>query len=120
MNCHHFNKTPFLNFLYGDYRPTPPPALPVYPAGVLLPTPAHPERLHITGGREDHATHRHTRPKAGHAAPVCTRYQTAHDGQIVPAAGCWSAGSASDRARPNEQKRNELFRLFFYPKALTK
>lgn len=37
--------------------PTPPPALPVYPAGALLPTPAHPERLHTTGGRADHARH---------------------------------------------------------------
>lgn len=36
--------------------------------------------------RADHAKH-DTRPGAGHAAPVCTRYQTGHAGQIVPAAG---------------------------------
>nr|DAL93075.1 MAG TPA: hypothetical protein [Caudoviricetes sp.] len=29
---------------------------------------------------------RHTRPDAGHAAPVCTRYQTGRAVQIVPAA----------------------------------
>ena len=92
----------------------PTPALPVYPAGAPLPTPAHPERLHSTDSSAEQS------PDAGHAAPVCTRYQTAHGGQIVPAAGCWSAGSVSDRARPNGQKRNELFRLFFYPKTLTK
>ena len=40
--------------------------------------------------------HRHTRPDAGHAAPVCTRYQTDRDGQIVTAAGCWRAWSASE------------------------
>lgn len=63
---------------------------------------------------------RHTRPDDGHTAPVCTRYQTGHAGQIVPAAVCWSAGSVSDRARPNGQKRNELFRLFFLFKSLDK
>lgn len=38
---------------------------------------------------------RHTRPDAGHAAPVCTRYQTSRAGQIVPAAGRWRAGNPS-------------------------
>ena len=33
-----------------------------------------------------------TRPDAGHAAPVCTRYQTGHAGQIVPAAGAGGRG----------------------------
>lgn len=43
-----------------------------------LPTPAHPERLSSTGSsagrarcKANNATHRHTRPDAGHAAPVC-------------------------------------------------
>ena len=36
--------------------------------------------------RADHARH-DTRPGAGHAAPVCTRYQTGHAGQIIPEAG---------------------------------
>lgn len=44
--------------------------------------PAH----HRQQGRH---TRHDTRPDAGHAAPVCTRYQTAHAGQIVTAAGCW-------------------------------
>lgn len=34
--------------------------------------------------------------------------------------GCWSAVSVSDRALPNGQKRNELFRLFFLFKSLDK
>lgn len=53
--------------------------------------PAHPDRLHSTGSRADHATHRHTRPDAGHAAPVCTRYQTDHAGTIGQCAGHWTA-----------------------------
>lgn len=35
------------------------------------------------------STRAYRRPNAGHAAPVCTRYQTGHAGQIVTAAGCW-------------------------------
>nr|DAE34449.1 MAG TPA: hypothetical protein [Caudoviricetes sp.] len=33
-------------------------------------------------GRPRHAP-THTRPDAGHAAPLCTRYQTGRAGQIV-------------------------------------
>ena len=61
----------------------------VYPAGVLLHpsapgTPAH----HRQQGRPCQMQGkprkaRHTRPDAGHAAPACTLYQTAHAGQIV-------------------------------------
>ena len=66
-------------------------AVAVYPAGVPRP-PAHPDRLHTTGNRASRArckadrpqqaAHRHTRPDTGHAAPVCTRYQTGNAGQI--------------------------------------
>lgn len=63
---------------------------------------------------------RHTRPKAGHAAPVCTRYQTGRAGQIVPAAGRWMAWSASDRARPNGQNYCKQKYLFFMRKPLDK
>ena len=69
----------------------------IYPASAPLPTPAHPERLHTTGSKAGRArckadrpqqdAHRYTRQNAGRAAPVCTRYQTGHAGQIVPAAG---------------------------------
>lgn len=37
----------------------------------------------IPGQTMQDRTHRYTRPDAGHAAPVRTRYQTAHAGQIV-------------------------------------
>ena len=66
------------------------------------------------------AAHRHTRPDAGHAAPVCIRYQTGRAGQIGTAAGLDCLRSVSDRARQNGQKINELFRLLFCLKALTK
>ena len=57
-----------------------------------LPTPAHPDGLHIAGSRTGRAITsagnqgrprkaRHTRPDAGHAAPVCTRYQTVRAGR---------------------------------------
>ena len=38
---------------------------------------------------------RHTRPDAGHAAPVCTRCQTGHAGTIGQGAGCWMPGNSS-------------------------
>ena len=65
----------------------------LYTPPVETQAPAHPDRLHSTGSRAgrakckaDHATHWHTRPDAGHAAPVCTRYQTGHAGTIGAAA----------------------------------
>lgn len=88
-------------FYFGRRRrdsPAPPPAFPICPSGAPLPTPAHPDGLHSTGSRAnharckaDHATHRHTRPDAGHAAPVCTRYQTGRAGTIGQCAGRWTA-----------------------------
>lgn len=51
-------------------------------------TPGRPYQMQ--GQTMQDTAHRHTRPDAGHAAPVCTRYQTAHTGQIVTAAGCLS------------------------------
>lgn len=70
-----------MNFFYARHSPTPPLALPVYPPGQPLPDPAHPDGLHITGGRADHARH---------GAPVCIRYQTGHAGQIRTVVQCWS------------------------------
>ena len=66
----------------------------VYPAGGNPSTPAHPERLHGTGSIAGRARTRavRTRLDAGHAAPVCTRYQTGRIGQIVQAAGAGARG----------------------------
>lgn len=81
----------------------PTPGAPCIPRRWRPQPPAHPDRLHSTGSRAgrarckaDHATHRHTRPNAGHAAPVRTRYQTGRAGQIVPAAERWRAWSVSE------------------------
>ena len=70
----------------------------LYTPPVETPTPAHPDGLHTTGNsagrarcKAGHATHRHTRPDAGHAAPVCTRYQTGRAGTIGQGAGHWTA-----------------------------
>ena len=95
-------KNAFFEFFLREVSTTPPPARPIYPRGGD-PSPAHPDRLNSTGSRAgrarckaDHATHRHTRPNAGHAAPVCSRYQTSRAGQIVPSAERWRAWSVSE------------------------
>lgn len=73
------------------YSPTPPPAPPVYPAGGD-PSP-------IAPGRPTHHRQqgRHTRPDAGHAAPVCTQYQTGRAGTIRAAARRWTACNVSGK-----------------------
>lgn len=53
---------------------------------------AHHKRHQNQGGQVPGQT---ARPKAGHAAPGCTRYQTGRAGQIVPAAERWRARSCS-------------------------
>ena len=96
------SKNAFFEFFLREVLTTPPPARPIYPAG----DPPAPQRTRNDCTRQaaaqsvpkckaDHATHRHTRPDAGHAAPVCTRYQTGRAGQIVQAAGRWRAGNSS-------------------------
>lgn len=40
---------------------------------------------------------RHAHPDTEHVTPVCTRYQAGHAGQIVPAAGRWTACNASGK-----------------------
>ena len=91
-------------FLEKFYRghDLPHPRRSLYTPPVETPAPAHSDGLHITGSsvgrarcKADHATHRHTRPDAGHAAPVCTRYQTDHAGAIGQCAGRWRAGNSS-------------------------
>ena len=60
--------------------------------------------------------HRHTRPNAGRAAPVYTRYQTGRAGQIVPAAGRWKAWSVSEteqiRTRTSRLTQSHIFVMF--------
>lgn len=82
-------KTPFSlkNFIAGMTCPTP--GAPCIPRRWRPQLPAHPDRLHSTGSREGRARckgrpckARHARSDAGHAAPVCTQYQTGHAGQI--------------------------------------
>ena len=65
----------------------------VYPAGGDPSTTAHPDGLHITGSIAGRARTRavRTRLDAGHAAPVCTRYQTDRAGTIGQGAGRWTA-----------------------------
>lgn len=65
----------------------------LYTPPVEAPAPAHPDGLHITGSsagrakcKAGHAKH-DTRPDAGHATPVCTRYQTGRAGTIGQGAG---------------------------------
>lgn len=70
----------------------PTPGAPCMPRRWRPQPPAHPDGLRRTAGsRADHAMHRHTRPDTGHAAPVCTRYQTGRAGTIGQGAGRWTA-----------------------------
>lgn len=74
----------------------PHPRRPLYTPPVEAPAPAHPDRLHSTGSSADRArckpdrpqqaTHRHTRPNAGHAA------QGDRDG-----GECWTACNVSGK-----------------------
>lgn len=103
-------KTPFSWASEIEGLTTPPPGSPHIPQrwGQLPATaqqdrPAHPDGLHSTRSSTGRARTRagqvpgqtmpttgrtrHTRPDAGHAAPVCIRYQTGHTGQIRTAAG---------------------------------
>lgn len=85
--------------------PAPPPALPVYPAGGD-PSPqrtrtdctAQATAQAVPDARQttQDTAHRHTRPDAGHAAPVCTRYQTGRAGTIGAVHG---AGMSAQRVR---------------------
>nr|DAH46202.1 MAG TPA: hypothetical protein [Caudoviricetes sp.] len=58
-----------MNFFYGDYRPTTPPALPVYPAGGDPGHPVHPDGLHTTGHAPTHTPGRWTRCTGLHSIP---------------------------------------------------
>ena len=88
-------KTPFSlkNFIAGMTCPTPgSPHIPrqCTPAHSSVPgTTAHDRR------QDRPCKARHTRPDAGHAALVCTRYQTGRAGWIDTAAGRWRACSSS-------------------------
>ena len=110
-------KTPFLNFFNGDYRPTPPPALPAYPAGgdpspqrtrtactaqAAAQTVPEPGRAST---RANNARH-DTRPDAGRAAPVCTRCQTGRAGGDRTGCGaldCPRSVSETEQMRTLEQ-----------------
>ena len=125
-------KTPFLIFFNGDYRPTPPPALPVYPAGGDPSPPAHPDRLHITGSSTGRASTRagqvpgQTMTRTGtHAQTLNTLHRSALDTrQDAPGRSYrrrrWRAWSVSDRARPNGQTKCKQKYLFFMCKPLDK
>lgn len=81
VNHHPFNKTSFLNFFYARCRP-PHPRLAPYTPEVETPAPQR-TRNGCTRQAAEQTMHRHTRPDAGHAAPACALYQTAHARQIV-------------------------------------
>lgn len=90
-------KNAFFEFFLREVSTTRPPALSIYPRGGDPSPPAHPDGLHSTDSSADRARckadrpqqaeHRNTRPDTGHAALVCTRYQTGCAGQIGTAAG---------------------------------
>ena len=92
----------FIHFgMSGHHLPRPRRSL--YTPPVETPAPAHPDRLHSTGGstgrtrcRADHDT----RPDAGHAAPD-TRQAT--PGRLGRRRVLEGVRSVSDRARPNGQ-----------------
>lgn len=94
-------KTPFSlkNFIAGMTCPTP--DAPYIPRRWRPQSPAHPDRPHSTGSRNRPCQMqgrprkaRHTRPDAGNAAPVCTRYQT---GRADRTGGvCWRAWCMSE------------------------
>lgn len=92
-----------MNFFYARHSPTPPLALPVYPAGAPLPTPAHLDRLHSAGNRAgrarckaDHARHgTHARTLGTlHRPALNTRPPTRADRN---GAGRWIAWSVSGK-----------------------
>lgn len=89
-------KVPFLFWSEKTGLTTPTPGSPHIPQRWRPQPPAHPDRLHSTGSSADRArckpdrpqqaTHRHTRPNAGHAA------QGDRDG-----GGCWTACNVSGK-----------------------
>jgi hypothetical protein len=84
-------KNAFFEFFLREVSTTPPPARPIYPRGGD-PSPSAP------------GTMAHDRP-----------HQVDQD-----CAGCWMAGSVSDRARPNGQNYCKQKCLFFMCKPLDK
>lgn len=110
-----FNKTSFLNFFYARCRP-PHPRLAPYTPPVETTAPSAPGTpAHITGSgtsrarcNADHATHRHTRPDALHAAPVCTRYQTGRRRPDRPGGGAGVRGvSETVQKRTRQNLKNK-------------
>nr|DAO34737.1 MAG TPA: hypothetical protein [Caudoviricetes sp.] len=76
----------FFEFFQREVSTTAPPARPLYPSGG---DPSHSAPGRTTQRRQQHRAcqmqgipckARRTRPGAGHAAPVCTRYQTGRAG----------------------------------------
>lgn len=72
-------KNAFFEFFLRDVSTTPPPALPVYPASGD-PSPQRTQNDCTAQAMPTTDRTRHTRPDAGHATPVCTRYQTGRAG----------------------------------------
>lgn len=91
------SKNAFFEFFLREVSTAPPPALPIYPAGAPLHPSAPGTTAHDRQKRREcqmqsnQCNTRHTRPDAGHAAPVCTRYQTDRAGTIGQGAGRWTA-----------------------------
>lgn len=78
--------------LYTPPVETPAPQHPSAPG-----RPAHHRQQHRPCQMQDRPCKaRHTRPDAGHAAPVCTRCQTGHAETIGQRAVCWRVGSVSE------------------------
>ena len=79
----------FFEFFQRRLSTHPTPGAPPIPLRWRPQPPAHPDGLHTTGSSAGRARCKadHTRPDAGHAAPVCTRYQTGRTGYIRTAAG---------------------------------
>lgn len=98
------------------YSPTQPPALPVYPAGQLLPAPAHPERLHITGSSAGH-----TKCKRRPCKTRCTGLHSIPDrprGQIVTAAGLGCLLSASGKVYNSGRFILSIFIWIYFAKSI--
>lgn len=107
----------FFEFFLREVSTTPPPARPIYPRGGD-PGPITPGRTAQRRQQRRPRKERHTRPDAGHAAPVCTRYQTSHAGQIVTARALEGAecvrNCADTDTRAKRQNRIYFYHFFVY------
>lgn len=91
----------------GHHLPHPKRSL--YTPPVEPPAPSTPGRTAQHRQQHRPCKTRHTRPGTGHAAPVCTRYQTGHTGTIGAAAGldCLRSVSETEQKRTRQNLKNK-------------